>query len=109
LPAKSDDTVSQIEPIPDGATGVDRDAAGEPAIVSTPAAARFIGVSSCTLEKHRIYGTGPKYSKVNGRIFHAIGDLREWAKRGARRSTSDPCRTTVLGVYRPTGVPPGYY
>jgi predicted DNA-binding transcriptional regulator AlpA len=98
LPAKPVDKVNQIEPVPDGATGVERDAAGQPARLDTPAAARFIRVSCRTLEKHRIYGTGPKYSRVKGRVFYAIGDLTEWAKRGAKHSTSDPGKTTVLGA-----------
>jgi hypothetical protein len=55
-------------------------------------------VSPRTLEKHRIYGTGPNYSKVSGRVFYAIGDLTEWAKRGAKHSTSDPGKTTVPGA-----------
>jgi hypothetical protein len=61
----------------------------------TQEAARFIGVSSRTLEKHRIYGTGPNYSKVGGRIIYAVRDLRDWAERGARRATSDPGGTTI--------------
>jgi hypothetical protein len=98
LPAKPVDKVNRIEPVGDGATGVVRDAAGEPAMLDTPAAARLVGVSPRTLEKHRIYGTGPNYSKVGGRVFYAIGDLTEWAKRGARHATSDPSKTTVLGA-----------
>jgi hypothetical protein len=45
-------------PVPDGATSVERDAAGQPARLGTPAAVRLVGVSPRTLEKHRIYGTG---------------------------------------------------
>jgi hypothetical protein len=33
----------------------------------TPEAARFVGLSIRTLEKHRIYGTGPRCSKLGGR------------------------------------------
>jgi hypothetical protein len=54
-------------------------------------------VSPRTLEKHRIYGTGPNYSKVSGPVFYAIGDLTEWAKGGAKRATFDPGKTTVPG------------
>jgi hypothetical protein len=54
----------------------------------------FIGLSCRTLEKYRIYGTGPKYSKIGGRIVYAVSDLREWVELGAKRSTSDPA--TVL-------------
>jgi hypothetical protein len=57
-----------------------------------------VGVSSRTLETHRIYGTGPRYSKIGGRIIYAVPDLREWAERDARRATSDPGKTTVLGA-----------
>jgi hypothetical protein len=58
-------------------------------------AARFIGVSCRTLEKHRINGTGPKYSKIGGRIIYAVTDLGEWAEHGARCATSDRGRTTI--------------
>ena len=61
----------------------------------TKEAARFIAVSPHTLEKHRIYGTGPQYSKIGGRIIYAVTDLGEWAERGARRAASDPGRTTI--------------
>jgi predicted DNA-binding transcriptional regulator AlpA len=66
----------------------------------TQEAARFIGLSRRTLEKHRIYGTGPKYSKIGGRIVYAVSDLREWVELGAKRSTSDP--STVLPA-KPAG------
>jgi predicted DNA-binding transcriptional regulator AlpA len=53
-------------------------------------AAVYIGLSTRTLEKHRTHGTGPKYSKVGGRVLYAVSDLTAWAERGARCSTSDP-------------------
>ena len=56
----------------------------------TEEAARFVGLSWRTLEKHRVYGTGPKFSKIGGRIVYAVSDLREWVERGSKRSTSDP-------------------
>jgi predicted DNA-binding transcriptional regulator AlpA len=71
-----------------------------PATLDTPNAARFLGVSVRTLERHRVYRTGPKYTKVGRRIFYAVSDLREWAERGVKRSTSDP--TAVLPA-RPVG------
>ena len=42
------------------------------------------------MEKHRIYGTGPKYRKLGGRVVYSIDDLTAWTERGARTSTSDP-------------------
>ncbi|TPL35559.1 helix-turn-helix domain-containing protein [Mesorhizobium sp. B2-4-8] len=56
----------------------------------TPEAARFLGLSGRTLEKHRTYGTGPVYRKLGGRIVYAFDDLQAWADRGARQSTTDP-------------------
>jgi hypothetical protein len=38
-----------------------------PRYLRTPEASRFVGLSIRTLEKHRIYGTGPCYSKLGGR------------------------------------------
>ena len=58
----------------------------------TQEAARFIGLSFRTLEKYRIYGTGPKYSKIGGRIIYAVSDLREWSNSApsARRPIQPP-------------------
>lgn len=56
----------------------------------TPEAARYLGLSARTLEKHRTYGTGPTYHKLGGRIVYDPEDLKAWADRGLRSSTSDP-------------------
>jgi hypothetical protein len=61
----------------------------------TPEAARFLGLSPRTLEKHRVYGTGPTYYKLGGRVVYALDDLKAWAARGTRASTSDPGQDTV--------------
>ena len=47
-----------------------------PRFLRTPEAARFVGLSARTLEKHRSYGTGPRYRKVGGRIIYAFADLK---------------------------------
>ena len=62
----------------------------------TPEAARFLGLSPRTLEKHRVYGTGPVYHKLGGRVVYALDDLKAWVARGMRASTSDPGHDTVL-------------
>ena len=67
-----------------------------PRFLRTPEAARYLGLSARTLEKHRSYGTGPKYRKVGGRVIYALTDLREWADLGMKKSTSDPGSGTVL-------------
>ncbi len=65
----------------------------------TPEAARFLGLSGRTLEKHRTYGTGPAYRKLGGRVVYSVEDLQAWANRGAVTSTSDP-RGAVLPAKR---------
>ena len=71
-----------------------------PRFLRTSEAARFLGLSGRTLEKHRTYGTGPKYSKVGGRVIYAVDDLKAWADLGAKRSTSDPGKGTVFPAKR---------
>jgi predicted DNA-binding transcriptional regulator AlpA len=51
-----------------------------PRYLRTPEAARFLGLSGRTLEKHRTYGTGPKYCKIGGRVVYALYDLQDWAE-----------------------------
>ncbi|MER9002565.1 helix-turn-helix domain-containing protein [Mesorhizobium sp. M0862] len=76
-----------------------------PRFLRTPEAARFLGLSGRTLEKHRTYGTGPSYRKLGGRVVYAIDDLQAWADRGAVISTSDP-RGSVLPAKRHEAVTP---
>ena len=75
-----------------------------PRYLRTPEAARFLGLSDRTLEKHRTYGTGPAYRKLGGRVVYAFDDLEAWAARGAVTSTSDP-RGNVLPAKRQTPAP----
>ena len=71
-----------------------------PRYLRTPEAARIVGLSIRTLEKHRIYGTGPRYSKLGGRVVYRIEDLQAWVELGAKASTSDPGIGTVLPAKR---------
>jgi len=72
----------------------------------TPEAARVLGLSARTLEKHRTYGTGPVYHKLGGRIVYDPEDLKSWADRGLRQSTSDPGQDTVYPAKRRDDLPP---
>lgn len=56
----------------------------------TPEAGRYLGLSGRTLEKHRTYGTGPRYRKIGGRVVYALSDLEAWLDLGAQTSTTDP-------------------
>ena len=58
-----------------------------PRYLRTPEAARFVGLSIRTLEKHRIYGTGPRYSKLGGRVVYR--DRRSAGLGRARRQGVD--------------------
>jgi hypothetical protein len=58
-----------------------------PAAAALSAHARGCAISrplGRTLEKHRTYGTGPKYRKIGGRVVYALDDLKAWADLGAR-------------------------
>jgi hypothetical protein len=77
-----------------------------PRFLRTPEAARFLGLSGRTLEKHRIYGTGPIYRKIGGRVVYAVDDLKAWADRGTKTSTADLGKGTVLPAKRHVGLRP---
>ena len=79
-----------------------------PRFLRTPEAARFLGLSGRTLEKHRTYGTGPRYSKLGGRVVYALTDLQAWADRGMKASTSDPGIGDVLPAKRHAAISPAY-
>ncbi|MCR5879675.1 AlpA family transcriptional regulator [Phenylobacterium sp. J367] len=59
-----------------------------PRLLRTEEAARWLGLSGRTLEKHRCCGTGPSYRKLGGRVVYMVDDLRAWVDEGARRSTA---------------------
>ena len=73
-----------------------------PRYLRTPEAARFLGLSGRTLEKHRTYGTGPRYSKLGGRVVYRVEDLQSWVDAAAKASTSDPGKVVVLPARRHT-------
>ena len=75
-----------------------------PRYLRTAEAARFLSLSGRTLEKHRIYGTGPTYRKIGGRVVYTIDDLKAWADLGTKTSTSDPGVGTVLPAKRPAPI-----
>lgn len=79
-----------------------------PRYLRTPEAARFLGLSGRTLEKHRTYGTGPRYSKLGGRVVYRLDDLQAWVDRGSKQSTSDDTGEEVLPAKRHAAVSPAY-
>lgn len=75
-----------------------------PRFLRTQEAARFLGISLRTLEKHRTYGTGPLYRKIGGRVVYAVEDLKNWTAIGARKSPSEQGAGTVFPARRLTAV-----
>jgi len=67
-----------------------------PRYLRTPDAARFLGISIRTMEKHRTYGTGPLYRKIGGRIVYSVDDLQAWTEDGIRKSASEKTATRVF-------------
>lgn len=79
-----------------------------PRYLRTSEAARFVGLSGRTLEKHRCYGTGPTYSKIGGRVVYRIEDLQTWVQRGATQSTSDTTTDPVRPAKPHAATAPAY-
>lgn len=61
-----------------------------PVYLSTVEAAQLLRLSPSTLEKHRVYGTGPSFRKIGVRVIYAAADLVAWVETGTKASTSDP-------------------
>ncbi len=68
----------------------DRPTPVAPRYLRTSEAATHLSLSISTLEKHRCYGSGPRFYKLGGRVVYAIADLDDWAATGRKSSTSDP-------------------
>ena len=46
--------------------------------IRTDAAADYVGLSKSFLDKARIYGGGPAYSRLGRSIFYQLDDLDAW-------------------------------
>ena len=55
-------------------------------------AAQILRLSERSLERHRVQGTGPRYSSLGRRIVYARADLLAWVQACSRCSTSEPRR-----------------
>ena len=52
-------------------------------------AADYLRSSKSTLDKMRVTGDGPRYTKIGKRVVYDTADLDDFAKRNKRTSTSD--------------------
>ncbi len=63
-------------------------------LLTTEECARWLKVSTTTLERYRMLGgdSGPPFIKGPGkrqRVTYAVGDVRAWLAKHRRQSTSD--------------------
>ena len=48
-------------------------------ILSNDEAAKHLGIAGSSLEKHRVFGTGPRFLKIGKRkVGYRLADLDEW-------------------------------
>jgi predicted DNA-binding transcriptional regulator AlpA len=52
-------------------------------------AARLLGLSVRTLERHRVAGTGPRFVRLGRLVRYREVDLADWVHGALRFSTSD--------------------
>ena len=60
-----------------------------PIVLDAAAAADLLGLSTSTLAKMRLYGTGPHFSKLGRRVVYRRADLEDWVAENRFRSTSE--------------------
>jgi predicted DNA-binding transcriptional regulator AlpA len=60
-------------------------------VLRTPDAAKYLGLTGSTLEKMRLFGTGPRFVRIGTRaVGYTVDDLDAFIEAGRRGSTSDP-------------------
>jgi len=57
--------------------------------LKTRDAASYCSIAKSTLDKYRLTGSGPIFSKLGRSVVYSISDLDEWITSYKRTSTSD--------------------
>jgi predicted DNA-binding transcriptional regulator AlpA len=52
-------------------------------------AADYCRLSASTLNRLRVSGDGPRYTKLAGKVLYDVRDLDQWIEDSKRSSTSD--------------------
>ena len=52
-------------------------------------ASAYVRLSASTLNRLRVTGDGPRYTKLAGKVLYDERDLDQWIEDGKRASTSD--------------------
>ena len=55
-------------------------------------AAKLLGLSVRTLERHRVAGTGPRFARLGRLVRYRENDLIEWIDKNLRNSTAEMSR-----------------
>lgn len=55
-------------------------------------AAKLLGLSVRTLERHRVAGTGPRFARLGRLVRYRENDLIEWIDSNLRNSTAEMSR-----------------
>jgi predicted DNA-binding transcriptional regulator AlpA len=58
-------------------------------VLNQKEAAKLLGVSTRTLERHRVTGTGPRFARIGRLIRYRPCDLSAYIERNLLSSTSD--------------------
>ncbi|MGB5183599.1 MAG: helix-turn-helix domain-containing protein [Xanthobacteraceae bacterium] len=58
-------------------------------LLTVAEAATYLSLSASTLNKLRVKGGGPRYTKFGGKILYDVRDLDQWIEAHKRRSTSE--------------------
>jgi excisionase family DNA binding protein len=66
--------------------------AGNGALLTTKAAAAYVGLAVQTLAEMRVSGESPPFHKIGRRVLYDRADLDAWLAQRKRRSTSDTGR-----------------
>ena len=61
----------------------------KPRYLDTRRAAAYLGISPSTLNRMRVSGDGPRYSKLGRRVVYDIADLDAWVEERKRRFTAE--------------------
>lgn len=62
---------------------------GNPLVLNASDTAKLLGLSTSTLAKMRLYGTGPGYSKLGRRVVYRPEELEAWIAANRFQSTSE--------------------
>lgn len=60
-----------------------------PRYLNTKQAARYVGLSPCTLNRMRVTGEGPRYAKAGRRVVYDRADLDAWIAERKRSFTGE--------------------